>query len=107
MAATSARRSLWPLAGYAVLTAVALARRRSHPSRGRRIPPSEQTAAAPQLRQTLTRDETPAAHAAPAAPAAATEDLSWWGLVKRAAAQWIEHMDARLGAALAYYSVFS
>ena len=32
---------------------------------------------------------------------------SWWDLIKRAAAQWISHKDARQGAALAYYSVFS
>ena len=31
----------------------------------------------------------------------------WWNLTKSAALQWIGHKDARLGAALAYYSVFS
>jgi membrane protein len=31
----------------------------------------------------------------------------WWPLLRRAGMQWINHKDARLGAALAYYSVFS
>jgi len=31
----------------------------------------------------------------------------WWPLISRAGAQWLSHKDARLGAALAYYSVFS
>jgi membrane protein len=31
----------------------------------------------------------------------------WWDLTKEAAANWIDHKDARAGAALAYYSVFS
>jgi membrane protein len=34
-------------------------------------------------------------------------DGSWWGLLKAAGSQWLAHKDARLGAALAYYSVFS
>jgi membrane protein len=33
--------------------------------------------------------------------------MSWWALLKQAAANWLEHKDARQGAALAYYSVFS
>lgn len=32
---------------------------------------------------------------------------SAWALLKKAAFDWLEHRDARLGAALAYYSVFS
>src|ERR1700704_5641393 len=32
---------------------------------------------------------------------------SWWVLLKGAAANWATHKDARQGAALAYYSVFS
>ena len=31
----------------------------------------------------------------------------WWGLFRDAALRWIDHKAARLGAALAYYSVFS
>jgi membrane protein len=32
---------------------------------------------------------------------------SWWNLLRNAAANWATHKDARQGAALAYYSVFS
>jgi uncharacterized BrkB/YihY/UPF0761 family membrane protein len=31
----------------------------------------------------------------------------WWTVLKEAAANWSSHKDARQGAALAYYSVFS
>lgn len=31
----------------------------------------------------------------------------WWNLLTRAGSQWVSHKDARLGAALAYYSIFS
>jgi membrane protein len=33
--------------------------------------------------------------------------MSWWSVLKQAAVSWSSHKDARLGAALAYYSVFS
>jgi len=33
--------------------------------------------------------------------------LAWWALLRDAATRWINHKAARLGAALAYYSVFS
>jgi membrane protein len=33
--------------------------------------------------------------------------VGWFGLLRRAVARWSEHKDARSGAALAYYSVFS
>jgi membrane protein len=32
---------------------------------------------------------------------------TWWLLLKEAAANWLKHKDARQGAALAYYSIFS
>jgi hypothetical protein len=31
----------------------------------------------------------------------------WWSPLQETANQWLEHKDARLGAALAYYSIFS
>ena len=31
----------------------------------------------------------------------------WWALVKETASMWVDHKAARLGAALAYYSIFS
>lgn len=33
--------------------------------------------------------------------------IAFWHILRRAAAQWITHSDARFGAALAYYAVFS
>jgi membrane protein len=36
-----------------------------------------------------------------------TVELGWWPLISQAGTQWVTHKDARLGAALAYYSVFS
>lgn len=35
------------------------------------------------------------------------QDSGWWSIAKAAAMQWVDHKDARLGAALSYYSVFS
>src|SRR5262249_4522976 len=35
------------------------------------------------------------------------EHPTWRSLIRAAGAQWLDHKDARLGAALAYYSVFS
>jgi membrane protein len=32
---------------------------------------------------------------------------SWWSPLQQTFSQWSEHKDARLGAALAYYSIFS
>jgi membrane protein len=32
---------------------------------------------------------------------------AWWSPLRETASQWSEHKDARLGAALAYYSIFS
>jgi membrane protein len=49
--------------------------------------------------QSAQSDQTPVTERIP--------DRSWWGLTKSAALQWVAHKDARLGAALAYYSVFS
>jgi hypothetical protein len=40
-------------------------------------------------------------------PATSAVDAGWWSIVKAAALQWVDHKDARLGAALSYYSVFS
>ena len=31
----------------------------------------------------------------------------WWGLLRDTVSRWSDHKDARLGAALAYYSIFS
>ena len=33
--------------------------------------------------------------------------ISWWALLKSTGSNWLKHKDSRLGAALAYYSIFS
>jgi membrane protein len=43
----------------------------------------------------------------PEAEKEAAVGKSWWALLMRAGSQWVSHKDARLGAALAYYSIFS
>jgi membrane protein len=40
-------------------------------------------------------------------PAVSLRDMPMWALVKATALNWMAHKDARLGAALAYYSIFS
>lgn len=96
MAATgTARSGILPLVGYAFVAAVALVR-------ARRMPAS--SAQPPRTPAHKLQPTDPRKHEAPAASAGAT---SWWSLFARAGAQWMAHKDARLGAALAYYSVFS
>jgi hypothetical protein len=98
----SAKKSLWVVAGYAALAAIlTLIRGPSHPSvasRQSNTLPAGRTPEHPH--EPFRSNEKPSAGAEPADP-------SWWGIVKSAGLQWVEHKDARLGAALSYYSVFS
>ena len=94
MRAPSAR-SVWPWAGYVALAILSFAR-------------ANRSAA-----HRSWTEYTMHKHAADTVPASATKHVergqpeSWWGIVRSAADQWIAHKDARMGAALAYYSVFS
>jgi len=94
----SQKRSFWVVAGYAALAAILpLFHSTSHFSvtnQKTRLTPQPLPDRSPRS------DEKPSADAVPADP-------SWWGIVKSAGMQWVEHKDARLGAALSYYSVFS
>ena len=100
--------SLWSFAVYGALALVlrGLARpdNRSVTGYGRTEPPLptglHRREKRPPGSAALQRDEKPAEHVAPLDP-------SWWGITKGAVNQWVAHKDARLGAALAYYSVFS
>ena len=102
MAGTT-RQGILPLLGHALVAAVAVVRSRRMPalraqparSKPRTLPPTDPRA---------HRSGVDAREREAAASAGAT---SWWGLFARAASQWMAHKDARLGAALAYYSVFS
>jgi membrane protein len=93
------KKSFWVLAGYAGLTAVlTLTRGVSHSLNRPSTLPARLAPQPPD--QSLRPPEKPSADAVPADP-------SWWGIVKSAGLQWVGHKDARLGAALSYYSVFS
>ena len=105
---TTTRPSLWALAGYGAVALVlrALARPDNRSTTGYRRTELPLPTGFPQREDrppgdaALQRDEKPAEHVAP-------PDPSWWGITKGAVNQWVAHKDARLGAALAYYSVFS
>ena len=97
-APTAARHSIWPLAGYALLTIAAFVK--GPPARSRSLyPPRERTIATFDEAK-LDRDER-------TEDRASTGQSTWWSLIRDAGSQWVGHKDARLGAALAYYSVFS
>lgn len=101
MAAPAARPSiLWPLAVYAFLTIL----RRIKPGR-RSIGHVAAPVAGPQA--AALRQAAPANDPKPDAESDAPVGPGWWALFARAGSQWVAHKDARLGAALAYYSVFS
>jgi membrane protein len=105
MSTRTALSSLWRLAGYSALAgAISLIRGRRHnansssPRRGDGVlhtglPPTPAPATPPSS-VPLRKDK-------------AMVDKRWWAPLKEAAVQWSEHKDARSGAALAYYSVFS
>jgi hypothetical protein len=85
------------LAGYAVLGALVYARRGQ---------PSSEVPSRYAASEGFIEPRALAKKAAPA-PSAPLQRASWFGLFRDAANGWMEHKDARLGAALAYYSVFS
>jgi membrane protein len=89
---------IWPLAGYTLLALVAVARQallapRTAAVPGTRVPQAPQTATMP-LRQ-FTPAET------------LSSPKAWWTLLKETVSGWLTHKAAKLGAALAYYSIFS
>jgi membrane protein len=88
------------LAAYALLVGIRFARRRSKPTT------VVTTSVSP---PTLVTSPQPLALANETAPPVGqpVQGSGWWDLTKSAGLQWMEHKDARLGAALAYYSVFS
>src|SRR5438067_11061997 len=100
MPVASSSKSVWPLAGYALLAAVAFARRgpRPRPASGVRL---SGRGAAPLLREgTGTDEKASREQTAQSSGGDAVQDSSWWGLIKAAMTQWTAHKDARLGAAL-------
>ena len=96
-----ARSFLGSLLGYALLLAVVW-RAASRPKAGvpsiERIPSTEAARAVGRTQldgsQTAVHDD-------------AGRATGWWSLLKETFSSWSDHKAARLGAALAYYSVFS
>jgi membrane protein len=86
----SPRRPIWDsLAAYAVIKALGLIRREA-----RQAP--------------VASSRRPEAGSPPSSQSAPRHGLAgWWALFRDAALRWVDHKAARLGAALAYYSVFS
>jgi membrane protein len=101
MPRTAARLSVWPLAAYAALALATLAL----PARRDAVSERE---GVPDRRVAGSRADAAAEHRiTPRSAVSAARDNRWWTVLRDAALQWIAHKDARLGAALAYYSVFS
>jgi len=108
MLARTPPSSAWRLAAYALLAVAGFARHGHRSSERRRVRPAAASALVFQraaiereaLEPLATDEDRPVAEQKPGDP-------SWWGITRDAASQWSEHKDARLGAALAYYSVFS
>jgi membrane protein len=96
-ASVASRPRLLPLTGYALLALAAMLRPappRSHVARLAEpdaLPPAAKSPVETEKRTDATGAVEP----------------GWWPLIRQTAAQWSSHKDARLGAALAYYSVFS
>jgi membrane protein len=98
---TKSHSRVWPLAGYALLALVTIARS-VLPTNGGAKPRREHrpTPTAPDEQRTAARrDESP--------PQPLMSPKAWWALVRKTASAWMAHKASRLGAALAYYSIFS
>ncbi|MEA2878920.1 MAG: rane protein [Hyphomicrobiales bacterium] len=103
---TPARPGLLAIAGHALLVLAAVAwtaaeglARRTRPSRLHAEPLRAHEAISPDIANKHDRNEERAQET--------RIEPGYWPLLRTAASQWIEHKDARLGAALAYYSIFS
>src|SRR4051812_9636002 len=98
-ASAGARPSIfWPLAAYAFLSLLGRVTGRTSGNVAR--PLVGRPAA-------VVRQAAPASIPKPQAEREVSVAPGWWSLFATAGSQWVAHKDARLGAALAYYSVFS
>jgi membrane protein len=90
----------WRFAGYAALALIMVARATPRPSRFdhlRGVTPGVASAGRSFI-ASLDRGEP---------PKALSEPSTWWRILREAALAWVAHKASRLGAALAYYSIFS
>jgi hypothetical protein len=92
------RHSLWAWVGYVVLGVLAFTRSPARSSVYRSNSKAD----------VVHSDRAPSQnYPSDTLPPFPTVELGWWPLISQAGTQWVTHKDARLGAALAYYSVFS
>ena len=103
--------ALWPIGAYAALTAIWYLRPEPRPRVKYVATPSPRPVSASQATAPLTgiasREPAPSEDGKAGVDQEAPVPRGWWPLFARAASQWSAHKDARLGAALAYYSIFS
>jgi membrane protein len=92
------RQSLWGWMGYVVLGVLALSRYAASTSAYRSNSKADVVHSVRAPSQNYPSDTS---------QSSPTVELGWWPLISQAGTQWVSHKDARLGAALAYYSVFS
>jgi membrane protein len=98
-ASSKSRSRIPPLTGYALIALATLAQR-ALLGRG----PIDRSDTPARSSTARARAATAKKHA-PSVPL--TNPQSWWLLLKDTASSWMSHKAARLGAALAYYSIFS
>jgi membrane protein len=102
---------LWTLGAYAALTALWYLRPEPAPRvRTIAVPAPRPVQPSREARPSggiALREQPPAEAPQGNDEREASVPRGWWPLVTHAASQWSAHKDARLGAALAYYSIFS
>jgi membrane protein len=102
-AARPPRSSLMILAGYGLLAAIQLGGGRKRSSRP--FSPGEERSVPEKV---PVRRASKKQHVVLGAAAdAAEQSAGWWQIVRATGTRWSDHNAARLGAALAYYSIFS
>jgi membrane protein len=95
------KSSIWTLAVYALLALVAVVRQALF--RPRSPDPLAENRPQPDFASPVSGREDAASN--PLEPL--TRPRAWWSLLRDSVSGWINHKAAKLGAALAYYSVFS
>ena len=100
MTSIPSRQSIWsPIAAYALIKVLGWLRRESD------RPETDATRNKHRPSETVDRSGDTASRKVKSEPDHGV--ISYWGLFRDAVLRWINHKAARLGAALAYYSVFS
>jgi membrane protein len=101
MPTTKSHSRVWSLAGYALLALVTIVRS---------VLPTDHEAKTSSKHPASPTDwdqQRVKAKQVEQSPEPLTSPKAWWSLVRETASGWMTHKAARLGAALAYYSIFS